>query len=634
MLAGIFYLFLIISAACRTSPEAVPPLITTAPPPTAGESLAALQSADIPARDLVELARLLGGVAEADRLPAVATPYSPGDAETFWFSNHDSGRKEQIEAHLLHQSPQLNLWVQVDEDVRPDKLTTAATFLEAQILPTNHTFFGSEWQPGMDGDPRLNILHVGDLGGNVAGLFSAADAFTTAVNPFSNERELLYTSLRYAPPGSDEYYALIAHELQHLIHWHADSNETTWLNEGMSVLAAFLSGYHSTDYEQAFATAPDVQLNAFSYTSPRTSAHYGAAFFLAAYFLDRFGPEATQSLLRQPEDGTAGITATLAELGEPAAFDDLFAAWVVANYLDSTGRGEGIYQYGNLDVPELVPSAVVERLPAGETNAVHQYAADYVQIESTSSVTLVFTGTRQTRVLDTMPHSGDYFWTTLPADSSDMRLTGAFDLSQLDSATLTFWTWYDIEEGWDYAYLTLSDDGGESWHILETQATTRENPHGNSYGPALTGRSGNDETPAWVQQQADLTPFVGRPVLIRFQYITDDAAHEPGWAIDDIAIPQLNFLDSVEGGEGLWQAEGFVRHSNVLPQSFIVQAVLLGEEEVRVEALALDEQGRGRWVLPLSAETPSAMLIIAANTPFTTQRASYAWSVVQNMMDN
>lgn len=337
--AEIFYLLLIISTACRTSPEAVPPLITAAPPPTASESLAALQAAEIPARDLVELARLLGGVEDVSRPPADSTPYSPGDVDTFWYSDHETGRKEQIEAYLLHQSSQLNFWVEAREDVRPEQLAAAATFLETQILPTNHAFFGNEWQPGMDGDPRLNILHVGDLGGSVVGLFSAADGFTTAVNPFSNERDLLYTSLRYAPPGSEEYYALVAHELQHMSHWYTDSNEATWLNEGMSVLAAFLNGYPSTDYEQAFAATPDVQLTAFSYTSPLTSAHYGAAFFLAAYFLDRYGPEATQSLLRHPADGTAGITATLAEAGEATTFDDLFANWVVANYLDSTGRG-------------------------------------------------------------------------------------------------------------------------------------------------------------------------------------------------------------------------------------------------------------------------------------------------------
>ena len=44
----------------------------------------------------------------------------------------------------------------------------------------------------------------------------------------------------------------------------------------------------------------------------------------------------------------------------------------------------------------------------------------------------------------------------MPGDKSDMTLTGAFDLSGLTQATLSFQTWYDVEEGWDYAYVTVS----------------------------------------------------------------------------------------------------------------------------------------------------------------------------------
>ena len=30
--------------------------------------------------------------------------------------------------------------------------------------------------------------------------------------------------------------------------------------------------------------------------------------------------------------------------------------------------------------------------------------------------------------------------------------------------------WYEIEEGWDYAYVEASDDDGRTWHILEGRA--------------------------------------------------------------------------------------------------------------------------------------------------------------------
>lgn len=156
---------------------------------------------------------------------------------------------------------------------------------------------------------------------------------------------------------------------------------------------------------------------------------------------------------------------------------------------------------------------------------------------------------------------------------------------------------------------------------------TRDNPHGNSYGPAYTGRSGDGDAPIWIQQAADLSPFVGGPVLVRFEYLTDDATHEQGWAIDDIAISQLGFLDDVEIEGANWLAAGFARHTNVLPQSFLIQAILMGEDTVQVEQLQLDENRRGVWTLPLDGETDRAVLIVSATTPYTSQRAMYRYQI-------
>ena len=84
------------------------------------------------------------------------------------------------------------------------------------------------------------------------------------------------------------------------------------------MLAAQLNGYPTQSYQAGFAARPDVQLNNFSYEGPAVNAQYGAAYYLAAYFLDRFGEAATQALLRHQENGITGIEATLAELGQPS----------------------------------------------------------------------------------------------------------------------------------------------------------------------------------------------------------------------------------------------------------------------------------------------------------------------------
>lgn len=602
----------------------VPPINTESLPDHAAGSLAALQEAVAPERDLTDLAQRLGGRADAANGLPDRRNEREGDIVSFWYKDHDDESNVRVDAQLVSQSPHLNLWVEVGSKVNEAQLQEAVAILEEQIIPTNLTFFGAPPVLGASSERRINILHIAEIGGNVVGYFSAADSFVEAVNPYSNERQMFYISLKHAPIGSDAYYQVIAHEMQHMIHWAIDSNEATWLDEGMAVLAAALNGFTEVGFDSAYGQLPDVQLNNFDYEQDGL-AHYGASYLFAAYYLDRFGAEATQALVSQQENGINGVEAAMADLGLTLSFDDLFADWSIANYLDSLDRGEGVHDYSALKVPPLALAADHTRLPDGSKDAVHQFAVDYIGIEDDAPVTLVFTGTRRVQMLPTRPHSGDYFWSTIPADDSDMTMTGHFDLSAVETATLNFWTWYDIEEGWDYAYVTVSDDNGASWQLLETPDTTEDNPHGNSYGPALTGRSGREDVSRWVQQQADLTPFVGRPILVRFEYITDDAAQRPGLALDDIAIPEIDFSDDVESGPGIWDAKGFVRHANVLPQFFSVQAILIADNSVRVLQLPVNEKQEGRWTLELDENFDKAILVIAGTTPVTTLPASYSY---------
>ena len=44
-----------------------------------------------------------------------------------------------------------------------------------------------------------------------------------------------------------------------------------------------------------------------------------------------------------------------------------------------------------------------------------------------------------------------------------------------------------------------------------------------------------------------------------------DVFNEPGWAIDDISIPEIGYHTDGETGDDGWRAAGFVRIANVLP---------------------------------------------------------------------
>lgn len=629
----VIILILLFPSACKVlapdEEELVPPIITDPPPATAFDTAEALINATIPPRDLADLTRRFNGGAAVPET-AEPTTYRQGEVTTFWYKNHETNENITVNATLVEQSANLNMWFQEGADYKAIDVKAAANILENEIIPTVRNFFGHELNPGIDGDPRIHILHLDAIGGTVAGYYAQADEFVTAVNPYSNQKEMLYISLEYAPVGSDEYFGVIAHEYQHMVHSATDGNEASWLNEGLSELSAHLTGYSSDGFIQSYVERTDTQLNDFIHQSDATQAHYGGAFVFTTYFLERFGEAATRALVRNPANGPESIKAALAEMGSNMSFDDLFADWLAANYLDGLAETGSIYQYNQLEIPALDLAAEINRFPTSGEAAVHQYGADYLEIESDEPLTLIFTGTTQTSLIAATPHSGAMFWSSYAADNSDVSLTREFDLTGLQTATLTFWTWYELEEGWDYAYLTISEDNGESWQLLETTLTTLDNPQGNSFGPAFTGSSGGGEEPVWVQDSADLSPFTGGPILVRFEVVTDEAVHYQGFALDDIALAELDFLDDAEDDAAGWETAGFIRHANILPQSFILQLILLGDSGFEVQRLALADGRSGRFTIPFGPGLERAVVIISGNAPVTRQPAGYAYNFIKD----
>lgn len=611
-----------------TAEEVIPTLVAEAPPDHAAETLNALQSADPPARDLADLAKRLKGVAVSPVAPATR---SVGEVETFWYL--DGGDKNmQTSAELRLQSDNLSLWIEEGARVSDSDLAAALIVLDEEIVPTNRAFFGHEIDTG--GDSRINILHLESIGGNggntvVAGYFSSADFYPKAANEFSNERKMLYISLSSAPIGSESYYQVIAHELEHMIQATVDRNEVSWVDEGMAELAAYVNGYNEVDSVDSYLRLTDVQLNDWSNGSAEDLAHYGASFLFNAYFLDRFGEDAMKQLVQQEGNGLSGVDAVLQSIDSTLTVGNLFADWVAATYLTGIGRQVAPYSYGAVEIGAVELAADHDAFPVAELGAVNQYGTDYVRIESAEPVQFTFTGSQQSRLLPTDPFSGDYFVTTYPADRSDMMMTGAFDLTDVDAddVTLTFATWYQIEKGWDYGYVLVSADNGATWQTLPSIYTTEANPHGNNYGVGLTGKSGLESDSVWTDVNIDLSEYKGKSILVRFEYITDDAVFEAGWAIDDIRIPAIDYVETFEDGLGDWELLGWARHSNILPQSFILQAIYLGETDVRIEPLALDINQQGSFTLALNDEFNAAVVTISGSTPVTKQPSAYRYTL-------
>ncbi|MCI0478498.1 MAG: immune inhibitor A, partial [Anaerolineales bacterium] len=328
-----------------------------------------------------------------------------------------------------------------------------------------------------------------------------------------------------------------------------------------------------------------------------------------------------------------GVQVVLDQRANGLRFDDLFADWAVTNVLNDSKIENGRYAYTNEDKFRVTRFGNLNQYPITRTVPLKQYAASYFALTpSQTDVTIYFTGTTTTQLIAADAHGGKWMWYSNRADLANMTLTRQFDLTRAKSATLQFWTWHDIETNYDYAYVEASSDGGKTWDILRGKSTTTSDPNGASYGHAFTGHSGvvdeKSKTPArWIQEQVDLSPYAGKTILVRFEYITDDAYNAPGWAIDDIAIPEIGYSDNIENGEGGWQAAGFVRTDNVLPQKFIVQIVETGNA-TRVVRVPLNAQNRGNYTITgFGKNIARATLVVTAHAPTTTEATEFQFGV-------
>ncbi|MDP1780091.1 MAG: immune inhibitor A, partial [Anaerolineales bacterium] len=370
---------------------------------------------------------------------------------------------------------------------------------------------------------------------------------------------------------------------------------------------------------------PDMQLNTWAdNSSPDFSAHYGSSFLYLTYFLDRFGKDATKALTSNPENDITSVDDTLADLnitdpqtGKLITADDVYMDWAIANLLQDESVGDGRYTYHNYpDAPRASATETISTCPQSTlTRDVHQYGVDYIAIECTGDFTLSFTGSTVTGLLPVDPYSGEYAFWSNKGDESDMTLTREFDFTSVSAPIeLSFRTWYDIETDWDYVYVEVSENG-ENWQILTTPSGTGTDPSGNSYGWGYSGVT-ND----WIEEQVDLSGYAGKKVFVRFEYITDAAVNGEGFFLDDVQVEAAGYRSDFEADEGGWQAEGFVRVQNVLPQTFGLALILTSDSSVTM--IPLNEDQTAKIQLSLKSGE-KAYLVVSGTTRFTREPAGY-----------
>jgi len=591
----------------------------------AEQTLQALKMAEISQNDPLELVnRFKKNHPKPEPLMEPAVEFENGQVKKFWILDVDQDDYRQVDAVLVFQTPHLYYWVEQGVEYEFKEVVQLADVFENQIYPLNRAVFGSEWRPGVDNDDHLVIVYAHQLGG-AAGYFSSSDSLLPEVKPYSNAAEMFYLSADYTVLNSSFTYGVLAHEFQHMIHWNQDRNESSWLNEAFSELAVDLNGFDIGGFDYLFAQNPDLQLNYWPDDEQGESApHYGASYLFAKYLHDQFGQSTITEITQHPKKGLASLDEILqnkyqyAEKAGISTADQVFQNWTIANLLQNPNLENGIYGYGqNTKLPVFRST---ERISCGsdwQERTVSQYGTDYLDIDCASSCLVEIEGTDVVQLLPANPYSGDFAVWSNSGEESHMRLWQEFDFTNLKSPIqMSYWTWFDIEENYDYVYLTATRDG-KLWQILEPETCTYDNPTGANYGCGYSGRS-----EGWIQEVVDLSDFAGEKVTLQFEYITDAAINGEGFLLDDISLDAMRYFADFEHGSDGWQMDGFVRVSNYLPQAFSV-AYLQQDNQLKVEK-NISTSGLSLSIpVQIENRNQSITLVISGLTRFTHQSAVY-----------
>lgn len=595
--------------------EAIPTLNALYPTDTA------LNEAIVPPADRLDIARRLTGYTA----PVIRTgpePLAAGTIRTFNMIDTARNATQSVSVELVSVGDYAYVWVEQPVTVDIKAVDRFLRRFDEEIYPRVRELWGSEPTPGIDGETRLYIVFTRFINPTVDGYFTSQHTYPADISPGSNQHEMIIFNLNQFQHqmDSDRLLSRSAHEFQHMVRHHVDGNESSWVDEGFSVFTETLLGYAgNADMAQEFLAAPNTQLNNWT----GSLASYGGSLLFMGYFYERFGLAGLQRLSAEPLDGLAGVDHALRGLSGEGV-DSFFADWVLALLMQRPDLELGYHDWatwwGTLTPlgaggGGTLPFTVTDETPQYSTQV---YAFD--QLQGAATLRLTLEKPTEVSLLPDVSPRGQFYMYGNVGDESDTTLTRAFDLRGLTSATLRYGVWHNLETYWDYAYVMVSTDGGQRWDIVPTLRTTADNPNQRAYGVGYTGSS-----LGWKGDQADLTPYIGQEVLVRFEMITDDAKTQPGIALDEITVPELGYSEDFENGDGGWQMTGWVRSDNRLPQRAWLQVIQFAGDITLPTRYLIDDTAHVELALLPGVER--VMVTVSPFAPVTTVPMPYTLSV-------
>ncbi|MBR6088638.1 MAG: immune inhibitor A [Anaerolineaceae bacterium] len=486
-----------------------------------------------------------------------------------------------------------------------DEINEKLTRFDRETLPMLRETFGHEDSPGSDTDPRFHVLFTEKIGLTYNGYFSAEDTADPRIRPNSNGMNLLFLNTRLLTAEGSEIFATLSHEFQHMIHNSYDTNEASFVNEGLSGLAEYLAvGPQQNFFVRNYLNDTGRSLVRWP-ESGNSAPYYGSSFLFTMYLLDRFGTDFINRLVSSPENGLDGIDAALASREPGLTADDIFLQWSAAMLGQLLQEPVRDLDYRDYKFPQNGIYRDIRPLGCGtaEEHETAQYGIRYYSSSCPEGFEIRIEGSAESPVTDLNIPEGTYAWWSGGVNNSIALLSHVFDLREAEGPIrFEYDINYDIEQGYDYYYLLLTDETGQISRLAPSSGTD-DNPTGQNLGMGTTGSSY-----AAVHESISLDPWAGGQVRITFAYVTDSAGLRDGLLPDNFRIPAIGYSGNAEEGDNGWVGTGFTRIRNSMPQRFALTVLHPNDDGTSSAEFFTFEGGE-----PFSAECPEGSCVFAVS---------------------
>jgi hypothetical protein len=194
-------------------------------------------------------------------------------------------------------------------------------------------------------------------------------------------------------------------------------------------------------------------------------------------------------------------------------------------------------------------------------------------------------------------------------ENNIITLIDPIDLTDVVYASLGFWAKWDIEAGYDYVQVFVSDNNGASWNPVQGKYTHPGNSN-QAFGEPLYDGTQN----TWVKEEINLESFLDKEIKIRFVLKSDVYVVGDGFFFDDMTVTVVDLATGVVETQNIASLQPPVARFNPNPASGNVTVDYnLDQSDYGISSMKIfDLNGHQIFETVLSGETGKVILDVSS----------------------